>query len=291
MKKWILVILLCISSSWSQHSQRELLKDESAPGARASLGLAANAYSRAITRDLFHISPYSLKGTLSRMGVAALSYQLISYDTFEGITLKPWQFDKEWKGYWVGFFAEDAIDLTFQWVRRNKEAQFFFIETTLLSLGLLAYQGEIHHKWRLAEDETLSWKNLLTNRNSYLVHFAGSGGLYWAFYKNTRVDEQALLYTLLCVWVWEFKDGYLHWEDVGFIGGDGFSWNDGGSGTIATLASYFTSKWIFPWLDRTVFEKLNLSSPVSGFKTEWSLLPTGTGVELNLTLQPANPEH
>lgn len=284
MKIWIVFICFLVSTGWAQKSHREFLKDESAPGARASLGLAANAYSRAFARDVLHISPYSLKGTLSRMAIAAASYQILSYDTFKGVTLKPWQFKKEWKGYWVGFFAEDAIDLSFQWIRRNKEAQFIFVETTLISLGLLAYHGEIDRKWRLAEDEKLSWKSLLTNRNSYLVHFAGSGGLYWAFYKNTRVDEQALLYTLLSIWLWEIKDGYLHWEDAGFIGGDGFSWNDGGAGTIATLGSYVTSKWLFGWLDKHLFDPVFISKPIRGIKTEWALLPAGEGLCLQLLL-------
>ena len=108
-------------------------------------------------------------------------------------------------------------------------------------------EGEARETWRYAPDAPLTLKQLLTSRNSYWVHFAGSGGLYWAISRHTKNKELALAYTTFLIWMWEVKDGYIWWEDVGFLGGDGFSWADGWAGTIAAVGSYAVSKFFLPY--------------------------------------------
>ena len=66
----------------------------------------------------------------------------------------------------------------------------------------------------------------------------------------------------MMVWLWEVKDGYLRWEKYGFIGGDGFSWRDGVTGSIATFGSYAFDKWLFPLIRRKVFA-LSGASPLN----------------------------
>jgi hypothetical protein len=109
----------------------------------------------------------------------------------------------------------------------------------------------------------LTPKNLITNRHSYWVHFAGSGGLYWAISNHTSTPERALLYSTMMIWLWELKDGYLKWEDFGHIGGDGFSWRDGTAGMVAAAGSYGIDKWVIPFIKRLFIrpdsEKISLS--------------------------------
>ena len=64
----------------------------------------------------------------------------------------------------------------------------------------------------------------------------------------------SFLYTTGFIWLWEVKDGYLRWEDYGWIGGDGFSWRDGVAGTVAAAGSYAFDKWLLPFLRTNIFK-------------------------------------
>ncbi len=224
----------------------EIQRDENAPGARAAMGLFANAYSKSLTANVFNLEPLSLKGRLSSLAIAAAGYQMISYDTMKGIQLNPFKFRKEWHGYWEGYLAAEGLDIFLSIVRKYDGAKFIVASTVLISMGIIIANAEDGDGWRNADDAPLTLKNLFKNRDSYWIHFSGSGGLYWAIANHTVSKESALLYAASLVWLWEIKDGYLKWEDAGFIGGDGFSWRDGTAGTIAVLGSYAVSKWIFP---------------------------------------------
>ena len=259
MKRTILLICLSITifiyTVQAQISEdlSDYLKNESAPGARASMGIFAAGYAKVLAEELFNFELNSWQNRLSSIGLAAIGYQILSYDSWKGVELKPFKFKKEWKGYWQGYLAGEGLDLFLGFVRKYEGAKFIVASTAIISIGFVIAEGESSKGWRLADDGPLTLKNLFTNRHSYWIHFAGSGGLYWAISNHTATEEQALLYTSSLIWLWEVKDGYLRWEDYGFIGGDGFSWRDGVAGTIAAFGSYTFDKWILPFIKRNIF--------------------------------------
>jgi hypothetical protein len=55
--------------------------------------------------------------------------------------------------------------------------------------------------------------------------------------------------------LWEVKDGFLPWEEYGWIGGDGFSWRDGVAGSIAAVGGYAIDKWVFPFIRDNMLPK------------------------------------
>lgn len=230
----------------------DIHRDENAPGARAAMGLFSNAYSKALTSGVFGIDPLSLKGRLGSLAFAATGYQLISYDTMDGIRLNPFKIRKEWDGYWEGFLGAEGLDIFLRMVRRYDGAKFIVASSLLVSMGIIVANGEDGDGWRNADDSPLTLGNLFKNRDSYWIHFSGSGGLYWAISNHTTSNESALIYTAGLVWLWEIKDAYLKWEDEGFIGGDGFSWRDGTAGTIAVFGSYVAGKWVFPLVKKSL---------------------------------------
>ncbi|MGD9899616.1 MAG: hypothetical protein AB7T22_10885 [Calditrichaceae bacterium] len=245
-------IILMVILFHTMLNAAEIRRDENAPGARAAMGLFANAYSKSLTTNVFGLEPLSLKGRLGSLVIAAAGYQLISYDTMDGIQLNPFTFRKEWHGYWEGYLGAEGLDIFLRIVRKYDGAKFIVASTVLISMGIIVANGEDGDGWRNADDSPLTLKNLFKNRDSYWIHFAGSGGLFWAISNHTVSKESALIYTASLVWLWEIKDGYLKWEDAGFIGGDGFSWRDGTAGTIAVFGSYAVSKWIFPRIKRVI---------------------------------------
>ncbi len=215
----------------------DILKNESAPGARAAMGLFAHASSRALLNELFLIERYSWEEALGSAVLAAASYQILSYNTTSGLELKPFKLNKEWYGYWQGYLAGEGLDWFLYLVESSQEAQLIIASSLILATTVMVVNGEAHGGFRMADDGPLTIKNLFTNRHSYWIHFAGSGGLYWAISNHSTSRERALLYTTGLIWLWEVKDGYIRWEDAGFIGGDGFSWRDGVAGTVAAVGS------------------------------------------------------
>lgn len=228
-------------------------ENESAPGARAAMGIFAAGYGKALADEVFDFKLNTWQNRLTSIGIAAIGYQILSYDTKGGVELKPFKFNKEWKGYWQGYLVGEGLDLFLGFVQKYEAAKFIVASTVLMSMGIIIIVGESNKGFRMADDGPLTIKNLLTNRHSYWIHFAASGGLYWAISNHTATEEQALLYTSSLIWLWEVKDGYLRWEDYGFIGGDGFSWRDGVAGTIAAFGSYAFDKWMFPFIKRNIF--------------------------------------
>jgi len=200
----------------------------------------------------------SWQNRLTSIAIGAIGYQIISYDTNEGVEFKPLKVNKEWKGYWQGYLAGEGLDLFLGFVRRYDGAKFIVSSTLMISMGIIIAEGESGDGWRTADDGPLTIKNLFSNRHSYWFHFAGSGGLYWALSNHTATQEQALFYTSSLIWLWEVKDGYLKWEDYGFIGGDGFSWRDGVTGSIATFGRYAIDKWVFPFIKNNMLPKNDL---------------------------------
>lgn len=249
------VVHIFLHTVQAQSSEKvsDYFVNQSASGARAAMGIFAAGYGKALAEELFKFELNSWQNRLSSIGLAALGYQILSYDTQTGVELKPFKFNKEWYGYWQGYLAGEGLDLFLGFVRKYEGAKFIVAGTAIIAMGFVIAEGESSNGWRMADDGPLTIKNLFTNRHSYWVHFAGSGGLYWAISNHTATKEQALLYTSLLIWLWEVKDGYLRWEDYGFIGGDGFSWRDGVAGSIAAVGSYAFDKWMLPFIKRNIF--------------------------------------
>lgn len=74
-------------------------------------------------------------------------------------------------------------------------------------------------------DWRTSHETLKFNMAASMTHFAGSA--YIANILEERMDWwKADLATLSLGLLWEVKDGYVPWEQVGGLGGEGFSTND-----------------------------------------------------------------
>ena len=133
-------------------------------------------------------------------------------------------------------------------------------------MSIVIVKGNQSGGSRMADDGPFSFDNLFKNRHSWWVHFAASGGLYWAISNHTESEESALLHTLPVIWLWEVKDGFLPWEEYGWIGGDGFSWRDGVAGSIAAVGSYAIDKWVFPFIRDEMLPKNANMTPHINFK-------------------------
>ncbi|MHA2344634.1 MAG: hypothetical protein ACXADW_22480, partial [Candidatus Hodarchaeales archaeon] len=68
------------------------LEDESAPGARASMGIFAAGYGKALADEVFDFKLNTWQNRLTSIGIAAIGYQILSYDTKGGVELKPFKF-------------------------------------------------------------------------------------------------------------------------------------------------------------------------------------------------------
>ena len=247
--------LIIVPVLTAQDDVSDYLKNESAPGARAAMGVFAAGYGKALAEELFDFKLFSWQNRLTSIGIAAVSYQIISFDSQDGLQFKPFKFNKEWKGYWEGYAIGEGLDLFLWFASRYEAAQFIIGSTVVITMGIIITKGERSGGFRVANDGPLTIANLFNNRYSYWVHFAGSGGLYWAFSNHSASKEMSLLYTTGFIWLWEVKDGYLKWEDYGWIGGDGFSWRDGVAGTVAAVGSYAFDKWFLPFLKTNIFKR------------------------------------
>ena len=261
----IIVIVTLILIFTAQPSNAQLrnyftryLEDESAPGARAAMGIFAAGYGKALADEVFGFPLNTWQNRLTSIGIAAVSYQIISYDTYKGLQVNPFTFNKEWKGYWEGYAVGEGLDLFLGFVNKYDAAKFIIASTTAILMSIVIVKGEASGGFRMADDGPFSMENLFKNRHSWWVHFAASGGLYWAISNHTATEESALLHTLPVIWLWEVKDGYLKWEDYGWIGGDGFSWRDGVAGSIAAVGSYAIDKWVFPFIKNNMLPKNDL---------------------------------
>ena len=278
---FFIVISIIFFNSVSVEAQtginsHDYLKNESAPGARASMGIFAAGYGKALAEELFDFKLNSWQNKVNSIGMAALGYQILSYNTMTGLELNPLKFNKEWKGYWEGYLAGEGIDLLLAFIEKYDAAKFTVASTIVIAMAIVLSKSKSSGGWRTADDGPLTIGNLFTNRYSYWIHFAGSGGLYWAISNHTSSQELALLYSSSLIWLWEVKDGYYKWEDHGLIGGDGFSWRDGVAGSVAAVGSYFIDKWIFPYIKSNIFSFDN----VYNYKTSLAVYPDPIHKEL-----------
>jgi len=258
----VMVLIFGSQILWAQDTP-DILQNESAPGARAAMGLFANGYSRALLNELFLVERYSWEEALGSAALAAAGYQILSYNTATGLELKPFKLNKEWYGYWQGYLAGEGLNWFLYWAQSSREVQLIIWSTVGLATATVVIIGASKYGFRMADDGPLTLENLFTNRHSYWIHFAGSGGLYWAISNHSNSAERSLLYTTGLIWLWELKDGYIPWEEAGFIGGDGFSWRDGTAGTIAALGSYGLDKWVLPWIRTHIIKTGSLSMSVN----------------------------
>jgi len=244
----------------------DYLTNEKAPGARAAMGIFAAGYGKALAEAVFDFQMNTWQNRLTSIGFAALSYQILSYDTQNGLQIDPFTFRKEWKGYWEGYALGEGMDLFLGFVARYDAAKFIIASTLAIGMSIVIVEGQASAGFRMADDGPFTFERLITNRHSWWEHFAASGGLYWAISNHTESSESALLHTLPLIWLWEVKDGYLPWEEYGWFGGDGFSWRDGMAGSIAAVGSYAFDKWALPFLRTHIFSS-NLSADFNlGFR-------------------------
>ena len=257
-----ILFLLTVQSSNAQlrNYLTRYVEDESAPGARAAMGLLAAGYGKALADEVFGFPLNTWQNRLTSIGIAAVSYQIISYDTYKGLQFNPFKFNKEWTGYWEGYAIGEGLDLFLGFVNRYDSAKFIIASTTAILMSIVIVKGQASGGFRMADDGPFTIDNLFNNRHSWWVHFAASGGLYWAISNHTATEESALLHTLPVIWLWEVKDGFLPWEEYGWIGGDGFSWRDGVAGSIAAVSSYAIDKWVFPFIKNNLLPK---NDPIS----------------------------
>jgi len=95
--------------------------------------------------------------------------------------------------------------------------------------------------WRWAKDEW--WTG------DKLGHFLGgfvSPLLLWVVLHLP--PGWCVLVSLLFWWVWELKDAWLRWEDIGWWGGDGFSWRDGLASTAGVMCAWMILGLFIPCL-------------------------------------------
>jgi hypothetical protein len=256
MRKYLTFFLLIFTFQFRPVNAQlsDYLTDEKAPGARAAMGIFAAGYCKALAETIFDFEMRTWQNRLTSIGFAAVGYQIISYDTEEGLVVDPFNFKKEWKGYWEGYAVGEGLDLFLCFVERYDAAKFIIASTIAIGMSIVIVEGQASDGFRMADDGPFTFGNLTTNRHSWWEHFAASGGLYWAISNHTESRESALLHTLPLLWLWEVKDGFLPWEEYGWIGGDGFSWRDGLAGSIAVAGSYAFDKWALPFLETKVFK-------------------------------------
>jgi hypothetical protein len=253
---------------------RSYLTDEKAPGARAAMGIFASGYGKALAESTFDFPMNTWQNRLTSIGIAAVSYQIISYDTKEGLQFSPFTFNKEWKGYWGGYAIGEGMDLFLGYVARYDAAKFIIGSTITILMSIVIVEGQSTGGFRWAKDGPFGFEKMFKNRHSWWVHFTASGGLYWAISNHTGSRESALIHTLPLIWLWEVKDGFLPWEKYGWIGGDGFSWRDGLAGSIAVFGSYAFDKRALTYLKTNLFIKKD--------KYRMSFLPQISSDQLSL---------
>ncbi|MCA9740096.1 MAG: hypothetical protein H6695_08400 [Deferribacteres bacterium] len=278
----LLLSIFVVSNTFAQKQEKEYYRDESVAGARGAMGLFANGYTRALAAKAFGFKPYSLKNRIASAALAATSYQLISFEKGEALGVRPFKLNKEWYGYWQGYFSAEVMDMFLGTVKKYNGLKFLFGSTFAAATGVMVIDGENSHAWRYAKDGPLTLKKLVSNRHSYWIHFAGSGGLYWVFARHVQSPELALAYTTFFIWMWEVKDGYIRWEDVGFLGGDGFSWADGWAGSIAAAGSYLVNKLLFAEKAKPTILHLGEKQAPQKAQMRFRLQPTSNGLNLRI---------
>ena len=284
-KTIITYIFILIFFAQPSHAQlrdylTKYVEDESAPGARAAMGLLAAGYGKALADEVFDFPLNTWQNRLTSIGIAAFSYQIISYDSYDGLQVNPFKFNKEWTGYWEGYAIGEGLDLFLGFVNQYDAAKFIIASTTVILMSIVVVKGESSGGFRMADDGPFSIDKLFKNRHSWWVHFAASGGLYWTISNHTATEESALLHTLPVIWLWEIKDGFLPWEEYGWIGGDGFSWRDGLAGSIAAVGSYAIDKWVFPFIKKEILPKNDLISD----RIKYTVYPDINGRILKLNI-------
>ena len=70
------------------------------------------------------------------------------------------------------------------------------------------------------------WANDQWTGTDKVFHLARDGALFFVLWLVIGKFFPALLITQLFAILWEVKDGFVRWEDIGWWGGDGFSYKD-----------------------------------------------------------------
>ncbi len=85
-------------------------------------------------------------------------------------------------------------------------------------------------KFRFAKDSWFSKERSIFKKGIFqydkIQHFVGGIILGIVFELETATALG---------WSWEIKDGYVPYEKVGFLGGDGFSWKDGSATQLGIM--------------------------------------------------------
>lgn len=274
-----LVVLLLVtislgiaSRAGAQEGLNELLRDESASGARAAMGLFSSPFNKYFCKHVLGLSPHSFAGHFSSLILAAASYQTVYYDPDFGVQVDPFVLHKSWRGFWTGYFSAEGIDLAIWLAKKSRHANLFIASSLVLATAAIAVDGEVNNTWRQAEDSPLTLDNLILNRHSYWTHFAATGGLYWMLSNQTDTPFKAYLYTIGLTWLWEFKDGYVRTESkFRYLGGEGFSLSDAMAGILAASGSFLLDQLIIHpfkcWLHHSTNLSFSLTNyqPYSGF--------------------------
>lgn len=244
----------------AEEKTKGLLQNKSAI-ARASMGIFSNPFNRYLSKNVFHLNPNSLLSQFTSLMIAAAGYQTLSYDEMDGVKIDPFVFKKSWKGYWTGYLAGGGANIFLNAIKKSKHADKIIAAAFFTTMLAITIDGEIGDTWRVADDSPLNFDNLFMNRDHYWTHFAGTGGLYWILSNHTKTPSQALLFTVVLVFWWEYKDGYIRTDSkYGYLGGDGFSLSDATAGVIAASGSYLFDKFILSiFKDSSVENRHSLS--------------------------------
>ena len=149
-----LLVLFLTSNSSAQLSKylQSYVTDEQAPGARAAMGMFAAGYGKALAESMFDFPMNTWQNRLTSVGIAALSYQIVSYDSKDGLQFDPFKFNKEWKGYWEGYAIGEGLDVFLGFVARYESAQFIIGSTVVILMSIVVVEGQASGGFRWADD-------------------------------------------------------------------------------------------------------------------------------------------
>lgn len=248
---------------------KDLVRDESVSGARASMGLFISPFNKSLNKNLFHFSSNSLQGRLVSISLAAVGYQSFYYDKQYGLQVDPFKLNKSWRGFWTGYFAGEGMDLFLSMAKKSKYCDYIIAGSLFLSISAITLDGEMNQTWRVSHNSPLTFDNIIMNRHSYWTHFAATGGLYWILSNHTNSSIQALLYTIGLAWLWEYKDGYVRTESkFRYFGGEGFSYSDAAAGTLAATGSFLFDELILKNFNRLVHKENRYSLSVFPYSNQ-----------------------
>ena len=131
----------------------------------------------------------------------------------------------------------------------------FGVIKVMLFLSVMSTAGSSYADFRIKPWNESSW----TSYDKY-VHCA-SGWILTNQLDKSRPWWQAALIGQGASLVWEIKDGFLKWEEIGYWGGDGFDLKDHIAFTVGQLTQGFIDHIIFKKSiynpDKAVKKRLN----------------------------------